>query len=339
MRVGSLNINADIYKILSKLRNQLRSTNSIYLRKDPKESGQYLIVQCPYHKNGQERHPSAQLRKRDGLFYCFNCKKSVKLDRFIYDVSGINGREWLHENFESDVVDERDISDILEKFNSIKAKPEEKHYIDKSELAQYRFTHPYMFERKLDIETIRKFDIGYDEDYILDITDDAGKIIDQKHIGECITFPNKDENGNILFIARRAINTKFFHYPKNVDKPVYGLYEIYREIRNGKEINEIYVCESMLDALFIWRCGKYAIALNGTGSMYQYKILRNTDFKLFILATDNDTAGKQARQRFRENITNKFIKEIDYDSYEGKKDINDFTEDQFLNANIIGGVL
>ena len=342
MRIGNLSINTDIYKILTKLREQLRLSNSVYLRMDPKESGDYLLIQCPYHKNGQERHPSAQLRKKDGLFYCFNCKKSVHLDKFIYDLTDISGKEWLQNNFQVSSVEDRDLSDILDKIKSISPKIQEEtkiQYINKSELAQYRFTHPYMFKRKLNLDTIRKFDIGYDKDYVMNLTDETGKIIGQRDIGECITFPNKDPNGNILFIARRAINTKFFHYPKGVDKPVYGLYEIYRERRLGKDIREIYICESMLDCLAIWSWGKYAVALNGTGSSYQYDILRNTDFRTFILATDNDFAGQQARIRFKEHITNKFIKEIDYKSYNDCKDINEMEEDQFLNANIIGGLI
>jgi DNA primase len=223
-----------------------------------------------------------------------------------------SGRKWLLDNFEYANVEERKIE-----FNIEDKKKPKKEYIDKDILKQFRFTHPYMFERKLDIETIRKFDIGYDKEK------------------DCITFPVKDINGNILFIATRNIKNKFFHYPTDVDKPLYGYYEILREIRKGNDIKEIYICESMLDALFIWRCGKYAIALNGTGSTYQYDLLKKSDFRVLILATDNDDAGKKARDRLKKSIKNKIIKEIDYASYGDCKDINDMTEEQFLNVNII----
>ena len=69
----------------------------------------------------------------------------------------------------------------------------------------------------------------------------------------------------------------------------------------------------MLDALYIWTLGKYAIALNGTGSSKQYELLKKSDFRLFILGTDNDFAGKKAREKLKANITNKLIKEIDYE--------------------------
>lgn len=335
MKIGSLEIDADMHQILEKLQTQLRLSNSIYLKKDPKPSGEYLMVQCPYHKDGQENHPSGQFRISDGLFYCHNCKTPHSLTDVIEYCTGENGREWLINNFNAVEISERKVHFNFDR--NTKEEPKKIQYISSEAYAKYRRTHPYMFERKLDLETIRKYDIGYDEDFVLDIVNSDGVVIGHKHIGGCITFPNKDIDGNILFIARRSVNTKFFHYPKDVEKPVYGLYEIYRAIRRGEDIRTVYVCESMLDALYICKMGKWAVALNGTGSAYQYNILKNVDFiRTYILATDNDKAGKIARKKFKENVSNKLIKEIDYDSYKDCKDINEMSEDQFLNANIIG---
>lgn len=85
----------------------------------------------------------------------------------------------------------------------------------------------------------------------------------------------------------------------------------------------------------LWSWGKYAIALNGTGSNKQYDIIRKSSLRYLILATDNDKAGKIAREKFKANIKNKFIKEIDYNSYDNCKDINDMTKEQFMSAKII----
>lgn len=312
MKVENLEINATIEQILDKLIFELRRRGSKLFSKGYKESGDYLMVQCPYHKYGQERHPSSQFRKSDGLFYCHGCKEVHGLPEVIFYCLEVNGKNWLRDNFQLTEVDQRNVS-----FNFGESEKTEKQYIDKSVLAQYRFTHPYMFERKLDLLTIRKFDIGYDAE------------------NNCITFPIKDPDGNILFIATRNVSTKFFHYPEYVEKPLYGHYEINREKRKGVEVSEVYVCESMLDALVIWRYGKFAIALNGTGSSEQYELLRKSDFRVLILATDNDDAGRRARERLKKNVRNKLIREIDYSSYGDCKDINDMTEEQFLNAKII----
>lgn len=328
MRIGSITINATIEVILDRLILDLRKNGSLLFSKGYKNSGEYVMVQCPYHKMGQEKHPSAQFKKSDGWFYCHGCKESHSLVSTISDCLDTNGKAWLLSNFDGSSADERKIN-----FNVDRHKREEKRYVDKSILSKYRFIHPYMYERKLTLDVIRKFDIGYDSNYIL-ITDKNGKV-ERREIGECITFPVKDEKGNILFIARRAIHTKFFHYPESVDKPIYGLYEIYRERKRGVEINEVYVCESMLDALYIWSLGKYAIALNGTGSKKQYDLIKRSDLRYLILATDNDDAGKRARIKFKENVKNKIIKELDYSSYGSCKDVNEMTESQFLNAKII----
>lgn len=329
MKINHFEINEDIYKVMDRLRKQLRQSGSTLLQMDPKESGDYIMIQCPYHKNGMERHPSAQLKKDNGWFYCHNCKENHDFISFLTHCLGENGKSWLIDNFQSVSVENRNV----QIFTREEAKPIQ--YVPKEELDKYRSKHPYMYKRKLTDEIIEKFDIGYDKDFIMEIRDDKGNLIRRRDIGECITFPNKDEHGNILFIARRAINSKFFNYPPDVDKPVYGLYELYEEIKRGKIIREVYIVESMLDALVIWSWGKYAFALNGTGSAYQYNILRNLDIRTYILAFDNDKAGMKARERFKANVTNKFINEIDYKSYNDNKDINEFTEEQFLNANII----
>ena len=95
----------------------------------------------------------------------------------------------------------------------------------------------------------------------------------------------------------------------------------------------------MLDALAIWGWGKYAVALNGTGHRSQIKELNNYNCKCYILATDNDDAGKYAREKLKEGLVNKIVKELSYDSYNSLKDINDMSKEQFLNAKIIWGAL
>ena len=125
-------------------------------------------------------------------------------------------------------------------------------------------------------------------------------------------------HGNTLFIARRSVVTKYFNYPKGVEKPVYGLYELGQQKQFPKEV---IICESMLDALTCWVYGKPAVALNGLGNELQFKQLRQMPCRKFILATDNDSAGMKARKRIRENVRNKLITE--YIIPDGKKDIND----------------
>lgn len=75
--------------------------------------------------------------------------------------------------------------------------------------------------------------------------------------------------------------------------------------------------------------GKYAVALNGLGTTYQYKQLNQMPCRKFILATDNDAAGQQARERLRKVIKNKIVTEVKLP--EGRKDINDCTLEELKN--------
>ena len=154
----------------------------------------------------------------------------------------------------------------------------------------------------------------------------------------CITFPVRDVSGNTLFVAKRSTKTKYFHFPKDAVKPLYGLFEIWNIVHKKashtpNELNnymyfpkEIIICESMLDALSFWTIGKYAVALNGLGSELQFKQLRELPCRELILCTDMDEAGMKARQRIRDNVKNKIISE--YILPKGRKDANECTKDE-----------
>lgn len=315
MKINHTEFECTIEDIVSKLRLELNKRGSSLLAKT-KKSTNYLMVSCPYHGNGIEKHPSAQFRDSDGLFYCFVCKKAYPLTKVINDILHEDGWSWLVRNFKNITSEDRKVE-----LNFGNKDPEKLKYISYDELNKYKYYHPYMWKRKLTKEVVQLFDIGYDKE------------------NNCITFPVKDINGNILFIATRSVQGKRFTYPKDAQIPIYGLYEIEREKKNGKQINEIYIVESMLDALAIWAWGKYAVALNGTGHKSQIKELNKYNCNCYILATDNDNAGKYARERLKEGLTNKIVKELSYESYNGLKDINDMTKEQFLNSKIIWGAI
>lgn len=217
-----------------------------------------------------------------------SCSLEQMISRcFGKDDLGQFGLNWLKNNFLGDILQNR-IFDINLDRKQLKTNSN-KNYIDEKELEQYRFYHPYMYERKMTDEVIDIFDIGYDKKT------------------NCITFPVRDKNGNCLFVARRNVDIKWFNYPNNIEKPIYGIYELYQLKEFPKEI---YICESMIDAITLWTYEKYAIALNGLGTRNQIEELNRLPCRKYILATDNDTAGNQARQRLRNNIKNKIITEI-----------------------------
>ena len=315
MEVNNHVILDDTQDILIELRKQLE-LNGVKRFARFIDSGNNIQTNCPFHKEGQERKPSFGINKNTGECHCFGCGWSGTLSEMISncfgkDDFGAYGNKWLIRNFLSVAVESRPDIDV-DFCRRKKITSETKKYISEQELDSYRYTHPYMYKRKLTDEIIDLFDIGYDK------------------IAECITFPNRDINGNCLFIARRSVKTKFFNYPQDVEKPVYGLYECNicaKTIKNWFP-NEIIICESMIDALTCWVYGKYAVALNGTGNENQFKTLRNMPNRKFILATDMDEAGLKARERIRQSLGNKLVTEYVWD-INVAKDINDMSREYF----------
>ena len=296
-----------------------------------RRNGDNVQTSCPFHKNGQERKPSFGVNGEIDRCHCFSCGWSGTIEEMISELYGYQddgkfGKRWLIKRFNTVEIETR--PNIMDGFNARNNRLNDRNinsldnlnnnhvdntYISDEELDKYRYIHPYMYERKMDDRVIEIFDVGYDKET------------------ECLTFPIRDKNGNCLFIARRSVKTKFFSYPQGVEKPVYGLYELYQLDEFPKEI---YICESMIDAITIWtHHNKYAVALNGLGNDLQFSQLNNMPNRTFILATDNDSAGIKARIRIKKYITNKIIKEIILPS--NRKDINECTYNEFENIKII----
>lgn len=315
MIINNVPFETDLMSILDELRSQL-SANGIQLLHTMRDTPDNIQVCCPYHKDGQERRPSAGIKKSDGIFHCFSCGETHTLQEMIShcfgrydDVVGAFGWEWLLKNFLTVSVEERKPIEL----NLSRTREENATlYISDEELDKYRVYHPYMWKRKMTPEVVEIFDIGYDK------------------ATNSITFPVRDIHGKCLFIARRSVATKFFNYPAGVEKPVYGLYEL---SRYGQYIKEVIICESMIDAIYFWTVGKYAVALNGLGNELQFKQLKEMQCRKFILCTDSDDAGMKARSRIRKNIRNKMITE--YVLPEGRKDANDCTPEELLNLREI----
>ena len=328
MYINNIIFNCELSDILEEARSQL-AMNGIDIGK-MRDAPKDIMVCCPFHG---EHRPSAGIRKSDGQFNCFACHESHSLQKVISqwfgktdDIIGAFGWQWLLKNFATMQVEERrDVSLDFERrrINRMGSRNTDNNsmvYISEEELDKYRYTHPYMYKRGLTDNVIERFDIGYDENT------------------RCITFPVRDISGNTLFIARRSVVTKYFNYPEGVDKSLYGLYEynmvlqscVNRFISGGrgngktaylKSINELIVCEGMFDALSFWVIGKFAVALNGTGSELQFKQLRDLPCRKLILATDSDEAGQKARDRIRRNVKNKILTEYIYP--DGYKDANE----------------
>lgn len=318
IKINDIYFACELHDILVKLQMELHASGSRYLAK-MKIGPTHIQVTCPYHSDGVERKPSAGIRKEDGLFHCFACNEVHSLPEVIShcfekDDGGMYGMQWLLRNFSATAREEnRNV-----KFNISRNKKtsdnngmaiRSNNYISDEELEKYRYIHPYILKRGVSEKIVELFDIGWDSKT------------------DCITFPNLDKYGNCLFVAKRSVKQKFFQYPKDVQKELYGIYQLYQL---HPFPSEVYVCESMIDCLYLWTFDIPACAMNGLGNEIQFKQLRELPCRQLILATDADEAGQVARKRIRMNMQNmKIIKEVVLPK--GRKDINDCSAVEIQN--------
>lgn len=317
LTVKGKQISASVKDILEQLRTE---TGYRYFRNIRGGDGDdKLMVTCPWHKGGQENHPSCCVtnsgdseRFEKGFFYCFTCNRRAKLPEVVgycLDDTAEVGEDWLAERF-GDIFVKKTYE--LPSIN-LPTDKKEKAGIDESILEKYKVYNDYMWKRNLSKEVVDKFEVGYNA------------------VDRAITFPVRDVHGKLLFITERSIDTKYFKIPNDVDKPVYLLYEI---VKNNYPF--VVVCEGQIDALTCWTYGVPAVALFGVGSDSQYKILNKSGVRHWVTFFDNDDAGKKATNRFNKMIRKDTI--VTNISFLGiqKKDINDLTVQEFnelMNKN------
>ena len=303
-----------------------------------RKTGNYIQVYCPFHNDGNEKKPSCGVLLVDeyrngqkypqGLWHCFACgavhsmQEAVTIILEKHNITR-SGYDWLVENIPGfEIESELDPllpKDLIDKFSSklavdyIQQKLNQKQeYISEEELAGYRFTVPYMYERKLTDKIIEDYDIGVDMNWI-----PPGR---SKPV-PCITFPVRDNTKKTLFLVRRSIKGKFFNYPTGVTKPVYGIEMV------SNLCKSLIITESCFNALTAVSYGYDAVALLGTGNSYQLDQLRRLGVNEFVLCMDGDDAGKRANSKLKKNLSDVAI--VWTVNIPDGKDLNDLSKEEF----------
>lgn len=323
----------DVEEVLHKL-------ESMNLMRLSRQVGEYYQIYCPIHKDGQEKKPSCGVLLHDqyrngkqtpaGWVHCFGCGWAKSLPDTLTEILkrkniSKSGFDWLKENIPDFDGTESEFDYLIpvEMTQALQSKyaldyinsqiiSETNQFVSEEELASYRLTVPYMYQRGLTDEIIEKYDIGYDANFI-----PPGR----KKPLPCITFPVKDLQGRTLFLCRRSIQGKFFHYPQGVEKSVYGLYEL------PKGVKSVIVAESCLNALKATRFGYNAVALLGTGTSYEINQLRQLGVPEFVLCLDGDDAGQRGMSKLKKAL--KSVAIVWTIKMPPDKDINDCTKEEF----------
>lgn len=308
LRIDNRIIQEPIKRILEQVRAE---TGYVYYN-DIKDRGGNLMVSCPCHKGGQEKHPSCSVftdvsdpNIPVGWHHCFTCGISLPLEAVVgrcFNKDPFFGREWLKEHYGDIWVEDKE---VLPQINLKNSKPK-KHYLDESILQKYNYYHDYMWERKLTKEVVDRFCVGYDPER------------------KMITFPVWDEHGGLVMITGRSVVTKVFHIDKEVEKPVYLLNFMLKD-----NVKTLYIAESQINALYLNSLGYPAVGLIGTGSEHQHKVLKRCGIRNFILCFDGDIYGRKGAERFKKALGDEFMI-TDVILPQGK-DVNDLSPEDLKN--------
>lgn len=316
-------------------------------------TGNYYQIHCPNregHNGGEDKKPSCGVLLRDeirdgrtlraGWCNCFACGYHKMLPAVVTDIlkyKNINrsGLDWLKENIPGFVEDNldfdylipQDISEeVVNKYaiNYIQTNSSvlDNEYISEQELASYRLTVPYMYERKLTDEIIEKYDVGFDANFR-----PAGR----KEPVPCITFPIHDLEGNTLGFCRRSIKGKHFYMDAAKSKSIYGMYEL------PDKVNSLVVTESCFNCLTAVRYGYNAVALLGTGTQSEIDELKWIGAKEIVLCLDNDAAGQRGAKKLKKALSSVGIIRVmtippKQDPESGElipRDVNDISKEEF----------
>lgn len=305
-----------------------------------KPIGDWYQIYCPWHNNGNERRPSCGVSRVDqfrngqmypkGTAHCFACGKVASLEELVGQalansgISNVESLDWIKSNIPGVELSNTSFeyllpNTLIKSLNSkfaqsyVKSKTQKDiEYVPESELAKYRYTIPYLYERKLTDEIIDKFDVGVDLEFV-----PPGR----KNKIATVTFPVRDSSGKALFVYRRAVNSKNFYMPSGINKPVYGIYEM------PDLCPQIVICESIFNALTCYVYGIPALALFGTGTVSQINALKALGVKEFILGLDPDPSGDSGSRKLKNALKSVAIIRRMY-LPEGK-DINDLEYSQF----------
>lgn len=274
------------------------------------------MVSCPFHKGGQEKKPSCGIKLVSdnkgsvGTVHCFSCGVTTNLSLMMQELLG----DLYNENEIESLFNLKTLMAheyIVQQQVTPKFILPHKSDVTKATIRAYETYHPYLKQRRISEEVAEIYDIGYDS------------------YNNHITFPLRDSKGVYIGIGRRSIDKKRYMYPEGMIKPVYGVYELPMFVRY------LWICEGPFNIWSLKGWNKTAVALLGTGTETQYKQLLDIQCDGYVLALDPDDAGRHGTYKLAEYLIHNGRKNINVTLLPEGKDINDLTQEQFENIQVV----
>lgn len=311
---------ATVEQIVRDLKLEIYDTG---LLRDVSNTGSDLMCTCPFHGNGKERNPSLGILLKEkvlkgkkyeaGTAHCFTCGYTAELPQFTADLleleNSLAGFKWIVAKYNYSSKEREPIE--LNLYRGIETKSswiaEEDVEVCRKDLVISQKATEYIKNREISTAVIEQYRLGFDP------------------ADNTVLFPVSNLAGNVVFYKGRSITGKRFYNSKDIDKSslVYGLYELCN-IQKPSTEEWIWITESEIDALSLISIGVPAVALMGSHiSEDQCRELEKSSYRKFVLATDNDDAGRKGAQQIKQMLIPKGFRFTNLKWNTELKDIND----------------
>lgn len=295
--------------------------------------GEWLKASCPFH---DDKNPSFYIHEKSGIWHCKSSTKCGSGDVIDFHQK-ITGKDFV--TCVMEIAQSQDI--IIEISEEYKKELEEKKAIYKinnyvanlytKSLGQSKDGQEYILSRKFDIDTIKKFKLGYIPSYELkNIANGiepllcfSGLIYSNNYnnyfSNRRISIPFMDEYGNIVGFSSRVIDKdikpKYLHTRTNKYFDMQNLLFGYNFAKDKiKETHSVILTEGQIDTIRAHQFGiENAVSMCGLKiSEKQLKLLHGA--KNYYIVVE-DIKGEEALDRLYEQI-------ISHDFYANVKIIN-----------------
>lgn len=299
-------------------RNDLVDVVNEYTRLTRKGSG-YMGL-CPFHR---EKTPSFSVHEGKQIFKCFGCGKGGNVVHFIMLAEGLDYRsalEYLAHRVGIEIENTSNRANSATKLRQdiMSVNKEAARYFFRN-LIDNKIAQKYCVDRGIDVNTIKKFGIGFAPDSWSGLRDHlkekgvseelllkAGLIIKGKEestydrFRNRLMFPIFDVLGNVIAFGGRVLDDSL---PKYLNSPETALYtkgnHLYAlNFARKSESKRVFIVEGYMDCIALHQRGiTYSVASLGTALTDNQAKLLKKYFDEVIISYDADTAGQNATIR------------------------------------------
>ena len=320
------------------------------------QRGNSFVGKCPFH---DEKTPSFNVNDSKGLYHCFGCKEGGNVITFIQKFKNFSFPEtikylsnYLGIEFAFQDPEKIDLNNKLYRISNLA------NDLFTKNLKTNNYALNYLKSRKIDIESINKFQIGFcpDEEKIINYFSDFGISLEdlkktdlfinnegKNFFGRFkgrITFPIFNYSNKIVAFGARSLGTSKIKYINSQESSIFKKSEILFGLTQNHEVikknKELILVEGYMDVITMYQNNlRCALSSMGTtlSSNQIYKLWNLVDVP--FICFDGDKAGQESSKKIALKILEflspgksfKFIvlpSEYDPDSFFNKNDFEKF---------------